>query len=149
MGLVINRPLEMTVAHMLDQIDIPVLDSKLHERQILLGGPLQPERGFVLHSPAAEWESSVQISKNLSLTSSRDILVAIGEGQGPEKFLVCLGYAGWGANQLEQEVIANSWLNGTADYCILFDTPYPQRWTQAAEYIGIDLNKLSVQVGHA
>lgn len=149
MGFTINRPLEMTVAHMLDQIDIPVLDPQLHEIQVLLGGPIQPERGFVLHSPASEWDSSAQISKEISLTTSKDILVAIGEGQGPEKFLVSLGYAGWGPSQLEKEIIENSWLNGPADYSILYEVPYAERWAQAAEYIGIDLDKLSVQAGHA
>ncbi len=149
MGVTINRPLEMTVAHMLDQIDIPVLNPQLHKMQVLLGGPIQPERGFVLHSPASEWDSSAQVSKNLSLTTSQDILIAIGEGQGPEQYLVCLGYAGWEENQLEQEIIGNAWLTGPSDYTILYDSPYDQRWSQAAEYIGIDLDKLSVQAGHA
>ena len=149
MGVTINRPLEMSVAHMLDQIDIPVLDPTLHKTNVMQGGPVQPERGFVLHSPASEWDSSAQISKDLSLTTSRDILVAIGEGQGPEKFLISLGYAGWGPDQLEQEIINNAWLNGPADYRILFDSPYQQRWAQAAENMGVDLDKLSVQAGHA
>ncbi len=149
MGITINRPLEFTIAHMLDQIDIPVLNSELHKIPVLSGGPIQPERGFVLHSPASEWDSSTQISKDLSVTSSQDILIAIGEGQGPEKFLVSLGYAGWGPNQLEQEIINNIWLTVTSKSSILYDSPYPQRWAQAAEYIGIDLGKLSAQAGHA
>ncbi|VAW79608.1 UPF0301 protein YqgE [hydrothermal vent metagenome] len=149
MGITINRPLEFTVAHMLDQIDIPVVNPELHKMLVLSGGPIQPERGFVLHSPASEWDSSTQISKDLSVTSSQDILIAIGEGQGPENFMVSLGYAGWGPNQLEQEIVNNIWLTVSAKLSILYDSPYEQRWVQAAEYIGIDLDKLSVQAGHA
>jgi len=149
MGITINRPMDMTVGEMLGQINIPVLDERLHNKQLLLGGPVQPERGFVLHSPASEWDSSLQISKDISLTSSGDILQAIGENQGPDKFLIVLGYAGWGAGQLEKEIIENTWLNGPADHKIIFDSKFNERWAQAAETIGIDLEKLSTLSGHA
>ncbi|MGD8380126.1 MAG: YqgE/AlgH family protein, partial [Gammaproteobacteria bacterium] len=113
------------------------------------GGPVQQERGFVIHRPIGEWEATLQVDDDIGVTSSRDILVAMAEGRGPEQSLVALGYAGWGAGQLEAEVAENSWLSVPADERILFETPSEKRWEEAARLLGVDLNLLSGDAGHA
>jgi len=113
------------------------------------GGPVHPERGFVLHGPPANWESSLQISEEVYVTTSKDILEAIGRGAGPERFLVTLGYAGWAPGQLEGEIRQNAWLNTPADLEILFRLPAEERWTAAAQLLGIDARLLGPGAGHA
>jgi len=149
MGLIINRPLEICLAEVLSQIDIEVSDPLLANTPVYYGGPVQEERGFVLHQPVTIWESTVVISDKLAITTSKDILIKIAEGSGPSRYLVTLGYAGWGAGQLEMELSENTWLNGPADTAIMFDTPIEERWASAAKMIGIDLNLLSADSGHA
>ncbi|MEN8260975.1 MAG: YqgE/AlgH family protein, partial [Pseudomonadota bacterium] len=112
------------------------------------GGPVQPERGFIIHTPIGEWDSSLKVSEGIALTTSRDILENIAAGEGPDKFLVALGYAGWGEGQLEREIIENAWLNAPAENSILFDLPAGKRWKLAAEHMGVDLDLLSGQAGH-
>ena len=108
------------------------------------------ERGFVLHTPATEWDSTLQITDDVSVTTSKDILEAIAKGEGPTKSLIALGYAGWGSGQLEAELSANAWLNGPAtDKDIIFEMPSNQRWQAAASLLGVDLNLLSGEAGHA
>lgn len=116
---------------------------------VYMGGPVQNDRGFVLHEPVGNWEATLQVTDSIGLTSSRDILEAIAQGSGPEHALISLGYAGWGAGQLEEELAANAWLNGPASSKIVFETPSEQRWTAAAALIGVDLNLLSGDAGHA
>jgi len=149
MGLIINRPLELNLSEILEQIDIKVSEPLLSEMPVYYGGPVQEERGFVLHPPEGQWESTVTITEQLAITTSKDILINIAEGQGPKQFIVTLGYAGWGAGQLEQELAANAWLNGPADTSIIFDTPVDERWSAAAKTMGIDLSLLSGESGHA
>lgn len=148
LGIVISRPLEIRLGSILESMQIPIQDERAAELPVYLGGPVQPERGFVLHSPVGNWQGTLAISDEIGLTASRDILAAIAAGEGPEKCLIALGYAGWGAGQLEQEILENSWLNVPADRAILFDLPPAQRWKAAALRLGIDLNLLSLQAGH-
>lgn len=149
LGLVINRPLQLTLGEMLAHMKIQPADTAMAEQPVLMGGPVQTERGFVLHGPPGNWDATMQVEEDLYITSSRDILEAMAGGRGPEKSMVALGYAGWGAGQLEAELKENAWLNTPADLGILFDTPIGERWSKAANLIGVDLNTLSGDAGHA
>ena len=124
------------------------LDSRL-EQLVLSGGPMSQNRGFVLHRTQSGWKSSLALSKDIMITTSKDILMALGTEKAPEQFMVTLGYAGWGPGQLEEELQANSWLTIDADSDILFNTPIEQRWQKATEKLGIDLAHLSTDIGHA
>lgn len=146
LGLVVNRPLDFSLGEVLDQLDI---DGGRLQVPVYSGGPVKVERGFVLHRPQGDWQSSLAIGDSLTMTTSRDILEAIGLGEGPSEYLVALGYAGWGAGQLEQELAGNFWLNCPADPDILFSVPWQQRLPTALARLGIDWNQLSDSVGHA
>lgn len=148
MGIVINHPMPMTLHEIFAQLNLPV-DEPCGSETILAGGPVQQERGFVLHSSESEWHSTLKISPDLSLTASRDILASMAEGKGPAKSLVALGYAGWGEGQLEAEIAANSWLTVPADLGIIFEVPFEKRWTAAAESLGINVKLISSTAGHA
>ncbi|RTE67196.1 YqgE/AlgH family protein [Amphritea opalescens] len=148
MGIVINRPTEMHLNELLQLLELP--DREDHAAiEVYAGGPVQNDRGFILHSPLAKWDSSYVINDQLTLTTSTDILRAISENHGPEDFLVALGYAGWGAGQLEQELSDNVWLSCPANLDIMFRTPAEERLQAAAATMGIDLNLLTSQSGHA
>lgn len=149
MGIVINRPLEIDLAEVLDHIDISGSDEVIKDQIIYMGGPVQPERGFVLHNPANQWDSSMLITEDIGITTSRDILTAIANDQGPKRYIIALGYAGWGYGQLEREISENAWLSGPAEKEILFEMPYQQRWEAAASLLGIDVNLISSDTGHA
>ncbi|TCK17138.1 putative transcriptional regulator [Thiogranum longum] len=149
MGLVINRPMNMQLGEILEHIEIRDASVEARHIPIYLGGPVQQERGFVLHSPLGEWEATMQVTDRIGVTSSLDILQAIAHDEGPEKILVTLGYAGWGAGQLEQELADNAWLSGPADPDILFNKPDDERWKAAAASLGVDLDLLSGDTGHA
>lgn len=149
MGIVINRPLDVQVGEVFRHIGIEdVLDSEA-EHPVYLGGPVQPDTGFIVHSPVGQWESTLRITEDLALTTSQDILRAMARGEGPEQSMLALGYAGWGAGQLEDEMAQNAWLAGPADSSILFDLEPKQRWAAAAQRLGVDLSLLSSDVGHA
>lgn len=148
LGLVINRPSDLSVANMLGHMNVPC-ERNLDKDPVFWGGPVQPERGFVLHTAGTTWESTVQVSEHLAITSSRDILEAIGLGNGPEEYLITLGYAGWDAGQLEEELLHNAWLNTPADQRILFSTAPPERWEASMKLLGVDLTILSGDAGHA
>ncbi|WP_448211055.1 YqgE/AlgH family protein [Colwellia sp. MEBiC06753] len=149
MGLIINLPVNLTLNELLEQIDAHKPKMPSLEQQVLTGGPVAQERGFVLHSPQDCWSSSLALSKDVMITTSKDILMALGTEQAPPQFMVTLGYAGWGPGQLEQELSENAWLTLPADNEILFETPIEQRWQKATEKLGIDLVHLSQDVGHA
>jgi len=149
MGIVINRPSGLRLNDILDQLDISSSDLPSGEQSIYIGGPVQNDRGFVLHTSGGQWDSTLQITPRISITTSRDILDAIAHGRGPEQSLIALGYAGWGEGQLEAEISSNAWLNGPASEEILFDLPAEARWEAAARAIGVDLNLLSGEAGHA
>ena len=148
-GLVINRPTDLTLTAMLDQMSIQHEAFDAQDHVVFWGGPVQPERGFVLHVGPAGWESCMPIGEDLYITTSRDVLAAIGEGRGPKEFLVTLGYAGWGAGQLENELLQNSWLNTPTTNEILFRVPARNRWQSATRLIGLDVTQLSSGAGHA
>jgi putative transcriptional regulator len=149
MGIVLNRPTELCLADVLKHMDIGGDLGDAGEQIVFLGGPVEEERGFVLHSHTAPWDSTLAVNEELSVTTSRDILEAMARGDGPAHTLVALGYAGWGAGQLEREIQDNAWLSGPADQSILFDLPPDQRWKAAARLLGVDVNLLSSEAGHA
>ncbi|MGJ8692976.1 MAG: YqgE/AlgH family protein [Thalassotalea sp.] len=149
MGLIINLPVNITLNELLAQIDAAKETSPNLEQQVLTGGPVSPSRGFVLHSPQGGWSSSLALSHEVMITTSKDILEALGTNKEPPQFMVTLGYSGWGPGQLEKEISANSWLTIPADNQILFETPIEERWKKATEKLGIDIAHLSSDVGHA
>ncbi|NMP31091.1 YqgE/AlgH family protein [Thalassotalea sp. M1531] len=149
MGLIINLPVNLTLNELLEQIDADKPKVESLEQQVLTGGPVAQQRGFVLHSPQNCWSSSLSLSSEIMITTSKDILMALGTEQAPPEFMVTLGYAGWGPGQLEQEIGENSWLTTPADTDIMFNTPIEQRWQKATEQLGIDLAHLSTDIGHA
>lgn len=149
LGLVINRPLDMDLGQVFEQLDLSLADPGMARCPVLRGGPVQLERGFVLHDSSGSWDSTVTIAHSISVTTSQDILSAMAAGSGPERALVALGYAGWGAGQLEEEMSANAWLSVPATPQIVFDTPFEDRWEQAAGLLGIDLVTMSPDAGHA
>jgi len=149
LGLVINRPLNLSLEQLLDHLEIATDRFDLTKMPVYFGGPVQPDQGFVLHSPIGHWGATLRVTDRLGITTSRDILQAAADGQGPTHLLVALGYAGWGPGQLERELVENSWLSSPADFSILFHTPSEQRWLAAAALLGIDLNLLSADAGHA
>lgn len=149
MGIVINRPLDIDLGEVLSQMNLAADDPQIRHIAVYEGGPVQRDRGFIIHRPAANWDSTISVSDQIGVSTSRDILEAMAGGSGPADALVALGYAGWGAGQLEQELADNAWLSGPADLAILFDTPADERWRSAAALLGVDLSSLSHEVGHA
>lgn len=150
MGLVVNRASEYKLGDVMAQMQMTCDDQAVAAKQVLIGGPVQMERGFVLHAPdERKWDSTFRISDSLAVTTSRDILAAMAEGKGPARALVTLGYAGWGAGQLEDELRDNAWLTVPADERILFETALEDRWQAAVALVGVDPNQLSDYAGHA
>lgn len=149
LGLVINRPTDLDLQGLFEQLDLEVSDSRIGHHPVLLGGPVARERGFVLHNPGYEYESSIAVSDGLQLTLSRDVIDAMAAGTGPAKTLIALGYAGWAAGQLEEEMLTNTWLSVPATPEIIFDVPFADRWSLAAQTIGIDISQISPDAGHA
>lgn len=152
MGVIVNRPMDVTMGELLEQLDIDGSSRDLSAHQVVYGGPVQATRGFVLHrtDPALpRWKHCAQFDGGITLSTSKDILEAIAAGTGPQRSLVALGYAGWSAGQLEDELRDNAWLAAPLDPAILFDLPFAQRWSAAARSIGVDLALISQQPGHA
>ena len=156
MGIIINQPTTLFVDELLSNLDSSNADSKVAPKKpienhepVYAGGPVQIDRGFILHDSDKQWDSTHIIDNDLSLTTSEDILLSIAQGKGPVNALIALGYAGWAAGQLEHEISANAWLTVPYDADILFDTPIAQRWQSAATKIGVDLHLISNQAGHA
>lgn len=149
MGLIINLPINVSLNELLTQIDEDKIDIPELDQQVLTGGPVSQDRGFVLHSTQSGWSSSLALNDEVMITTSKDILMALGTEEAPEKYMVTLGYAGWGPGQLEEEIKENSWLVTPADEDILFNTPIEQRWKKATTMLGIDLAHLSNEIGHA
>ncbi len=148
LGLIINRPMTLRLRDMLEQMGLP-RDQLREDPQVYWGGPVQPERGFVVHTAPANWDSTMPIGDDLYITTSRDVLAAIGRGEGPAQYFVALGYAGWGAGQLDQEVMRNSWLNTPVDSGILFQVTASDRWRAATRLLGVDVGYLASVAGHA
>jgi putative transcriptional regulator len=149
MGIMINRPTNLVLRDILVQLDIDAGASPHADAPVYFGGPVQNSRGFVLHEPIGSWEATLAVTDTLGVSTSRDILEAIARNEGPDRYLVALGYAGWGAGQLERELSENSWLNVPAEREILFSMPVDQRWRAAAQLTGVDLANLSSEAGHA
>lgn len=149
MGVVVNRASEYTLGEVFRQMGIETGDAELCARTVMAGGPVHPERGFVLHDGDREWDSSLAIADGLYVTTSRDVLEAMARGEGPPSATVALGCAGWGAGQLEHELLENSWLTAPADADLLFRMPLEARWQAAAGRIGVDLARLADYAGHA
>ena len=149
MGIVVNRPISLTLSELFAQINMPLNQNELEDMLVHFGGPVQTDRGFVLHEPNGEWQSTLRINDKVGLTTSKDILQAVGEGQGPRNLLVTLGYAGWSEGQLEQEMSQNAWLSVPADERIMFDLPAEERLAAAMALLGIDYATLSDETGHA
>ena len=147
-GIIINKPTTVNVADVLMQMDMPMANSGVENIPVLYGGPIHPERGFVIHKPGGVWISSFTATEHIAITTSRDILQAVALNQGPEEILISLGYAGWEAGQLEEELAENTWINCHASPDILFKTPYEKRWKAAISSIGFDINALSRDMGH-
>lgn len=148
MGIVINRPTDILLAEVFEQMEIKA-DSPARDDKVFVGGPVEEQRGFVLHTGPSRWESSLTVDTDVSVTTSRDILEAMAQGKGPANTLLALGYAGWSPGQLEQEMLDNAWLTGPADKRILFELPPAQRWEAAARLLGVDMALISNQSGHA
>lgn len=149
MGLVINKPTGIALSEIFTQLEIGSEQSPHAIDPIYAGGPVQTDRGFILHSGSERWDSTVNITSEICLTTSRDILAAMAKDQGPKRCLVALGYAGWGAGQLEQELANNYWLTAPANAEIIFNTPCEKRLDAAADLLGIRLAQISPQTGHA
>jgi putative transcriptional regulator len=149
MGLVINRPTDLDIQNLLKKIDVTVPETFSTPFPVMMGGPVAADRGFVLHTEPLHWSSSVKVNDELSLTTSRDILEAVARGDAPDKWLITLGYAGWGEGQLEQELAQNAWLTVPANHTILFDTPLEERFAGAYAMLGIDPALMSGAAGHA
>jgi putative transcriptional regulator len=149
MGIVVNRPISLTLSELFAQINMELKSAELEDVLVHFGGPVQTDRGFVLHEPNGEWQSTLHINNKVELTTSKDILQAIGEGHGPRNLLMTLGYAGWAQGQLEQELSQNAWLSVPADERIMFDLPAEERLPAAMALLGIDFASLSEEAGHA
>jgi putative transcriptional regulator len=149
LGVVVNRPIEMTLGALFERLSLPLTSQILLREPVYFGGPVQTDRGFVLHQPLGKWNSTLSVRDQVGLTTSKDILEAVGQGGGPNKMLVTLGYSGWAAGQLESEIKQNAWLTVEATDAIIFETPAEERLPQAMKLLGIDFATLSEEAGHA
>jgi putative transcriptional regulator len=149
LGIVVNRPTDMNLQGLLEQVKILPDRDNFKGVPVHFGGPVQVDRGFVLHSPAGAWQSTLTIGSTMGLTTSKDILEAVARGNGPEQILVTLGYAGWAPGQLEHELAQNAWLTAAARNDILFDLPAEERLPAAMQLLGVDYANLSDVAGHA
>ena len=148
-GITINRLSDYTLGEVLAQLKLECDNELILNLPVLEGGPVAPDRGFVLHSPIDGYESSLRIAEDIMVTTSRDVLSDIAEGKGPGKFVVALGYAGWGEGQLENEMLANAWISVSASTDIVFDLPVPARFDEALNRLGIRVDMLHTEAGHA
>ncbi len=149
LGLILNRPLRMYMDEIFRQLQIEVPAGVGGERRVLRGGPVQGDRGFVVHRAGGQWESTLQVSDAIHVTTSRDILRAIARGEGPADAFLVLGYAGWESGQLEDEIRANAWITAPVDPKLVFEMPFEERWSAAAELVGVDLARISPISGNA
>ena len=152
LGLVINKPIDIKLRNLFEKVELKLESDELAEQPVFFGGPVQTERGFVLHEKlsdsAAAYNSTLSIPGGLAMTTSKDVLEAMADGSGPDKVLVTLGYSGWQPGQLEEEIGRNGWLNVDADPKVIFDTPIEQRYAQALSLLGVDPRMLSQEAGH-
>lgn len=157
LGVIINRATDMTVHGLLDRVDLSLeiapdtgtSENELDKAPVIYGGPVQSDRGFVLHAPQGDFSSTLPVTDEIAFTTSKDVLEALAVGRGPQRMLISLGCSGWGAGQLEDEITRNGWLTVRADTSILFDLPLEQRFAAAIRLLGIDPMMLSGEAGHA
>jgi putative transcriptional regulator len=149
LGVVINRPIDMDLQTLFERLNLELQPPELHDMPVYFGGPVQTDRGFVLHTPAGPWSSTLSFGPEIGMTTSRDILEAVGSGNGPQRLLVTLGYSGWAAGQLEHEIKQNAWLTVPASEEIIFDLPAEERLSAAMQVLGISYATLSDEAGHA
>lgn len=153
MGIVVNSPIDITVGGMLRKVDVDSIHPQIHkeslEAAVLNGGPVSEDRGFILHEPKDNYQSSIQMTDHLSVTTSKDILGVLGTEAEPKHYIVALGYSGWTAGQLEHELAENSWLTVEADPIVIFETPVQERWQKAVKMLGVEPAQLSTDAGHA
>jgi putative transcriptional regulator len=153
LGLVINKPIDIKLRNLFEKVELSLERKDLAEQPVYFGGPVQTERGFVLHEKMggeeSPYSSTLAIPGGLEMTTSKDVLEAMSSGAGPRRVLVTLGYSGWGAGQLEDEISRNGWLNVSATPEVIFDTPIEQRYDRALALLGIDPRMLSQEAGHA
>ena len=153
LGLIINKPTDISLKGLFDKVDLSLGRDDLSDAPVFLGGPVQTERGFVLHDPQADdgpaFNSTLQVPGGLEMTTSKDVLEALSNGAGPKRLLVTLGYSGWAAGQLEEEIGRNGWLTVPAEASLVFDTPVEQRYARAMQLLGVDPRMLSQEAGHA
>jgi putative transcriptional regulator len=149
LGIIINRPLNLKLSGLFEQLSVDDADPQVAGDPVMSGGPVGMERGFVLHGNDQSFENTLAVSDEIQLTLSRDVIDAMAVGDGPDKSLVAIGYAGWEPGQLEDEMLANSWLNVTATPELVFDTPFEERWDSAARLLGVDIASISPDAGHA
>jgi len=149
LGVVVNRPIDMTLGALFERLSLTISSEDLGRLSVYFGGPVQTDRGFVLHQPIGEWQSTLAVQDRVGLTTSKDILESLGQGVGPAKVLVTLGYSGWAPGQLENEIKQNAWLTVAAKDAIIFDLPVEQRLPAAMGLLGIDFASLSDEAGHA
>ena len=149
LGLIVNRPIDMDLATLFEKIEVPLESPNVGRLPVYFGGPVQTDRGFVLHRPVGNWQSTLVVTSEVGLTSSRDVLQAVGKDGQPGEIMVTLGYSGWSAGQLENELVQNAWLTVPADPRILFELPFEEQLPSAMETLGIDFANLSEKAGHA
>jgi putative transcriptional regulator len=153
LGLVINKPIDINLRNLFEKVDLSLERDDLAQTPVYFGGPVQTERGFVLHesldAEGGHYSSTMRIAGGLEMTTSRDVLEALSNGAGPRKVFITLGYAGWSAGQLEEELARNGWLTVDAERGVIFDTPVEQRYDKALALLGIDRNFLMGEAGHA
>jgi putative transcriptional regulator len=149
LGLVVNRPIDLTLQALFERLSLALRQREIADAPVYYGGPVQTDRGFVLHAPAGDWQSTLRVREAIGLTTSKDILEAVGRGEGPQRMMVTLGYAGWSPGQLEHELSQNAWLTVEARDAIIFDVPAEERLPAAMELLGLDFARLSDEAGHA
>ncbi len=149
LGVVVNRPIDMTLSALFERLSLTIAPEGRANEPVYFGGPVQTDRGFVLHQPVGEWQSTLAVQDRVGLTTSKDILEAVGSGAGPQRLLVTLGYSGWAPGQLENEIKQNAWLTVAAKDAIIFDLSVEERLPAAMELLGINFASLSDEAGHA
>lgn len=149
LGMVINKPTDITMSDLFARLDLQPEILPLIEKQVMFGGPVQDDRGFVLHSPLGKFSSMLKVTDEIAFTTSKDVLEAVASGKGPQRLLVSIGYSGWSAGQLEQEISRNGWLTVEADPAVIFDLPINERYSAAIKLLGIDPAMLASGAGHA
>jgi len=149
LGIVLNKPLRMRLSDVLSEMKLQPRDEQIGAQPVLRGGPVHTDRGFVLHRPGGAWDSTHRVSELIQVTTSRDVLAAMARGEGPSDAFIALGYAGWDAGQLEQEIRDNAWVSVPADQRVVFELPFEQRWLGSWQLLGVDVEKISLVGGNA